>query len=105
MDIKKVLPGLPQFPENALGLRRGSVLESTSEVTAQLGIKVGERFPIGFDGEYICVEGFTWSIEQLVKEIKEMGWWKILGHIDLSNPEWSVKFAREIEGIEIGNLH
>lgn len=94
---------LPAFPQNELGLQRGSVLK------VKLALKVRwpllrnvDRIPIGFDGEHVKSCGLGWSIEQLVKEIKEDGFWEICDQvIDLSDPLLSAKFAREIEHINL----
>jgi hypothetical protein len=85
------------FPENSLGLRRGSVLESAHQIVQeQLGIRVGDRIVVGWDGTYVRCMWFTWDIEQLVDEINA-GYWTIVGHADLSDPETSQLFKEATE--------
>ncbi|MEN9341830.1 MAG: hypothetical protein RIQ54_86 [Candidatus Parcubacteria bacterium] len=85
------------FPDNPLGLRRGSILTSAHvEVAEQLGIPVGQQIAIGWDGTYVCCVQFTWDIDQLVAEIKA-GYWIIVGHIDLSDPAISQRFQDTVE--------
>ena len=100
-DINKMLEGLPKFPENTLGLKRGSVLTvASSEVDKSTGLKVGRRIPIGFDGKYIRSGGFAWSMDQLIAEIRDKGWWEIdEQEVDLSDPARSYKFAQQVEGL------
>jgi len=88
---------LPDFPANSLGLKRGSILRSVDAKTEELGLKVGDCIPIGYDGKYIRCDSFTWSLEQLAKEITEWRIWVIDGELDLSSPPYSLRFAREIE--------
>jgi len=88
---------LPAFPSNPLGIRRGTVIRSNhADVENQLGVKVGEAIPIGFDGKYIRCGPFSWDMEQLIQEI-DHGYWVIAGHIDLSNKVVSLHFARDVE--------
>lgn len=97
---------LPKFPENSLGLLRGSMIRCISdEVEAQLGIPVGVAIPIGFDGTYVRCGGFTWDIAQLVHEISEWKVWEIADPIDLSDPTRAARFMREVELIEIVAAH
>ena len=85
------------FPENSLGLRRGSVLRSAHQIVQeQLGIRVGDRIVVGWDGIYVRCMRFTWDIEQLVDEINA-GYWTIVGHADLSDPEKSQLFKEIVE--------
>ncbi len=86
------------FPANALGLKRGSIIVSAHpQVEEQLGVKVGDSLPIGFDGTYVCCAGFTWSIEQLVKEIR-YGLWTINNKcVDLSSEEARHEFRSIVE--------
>ncbi len=89
---------LPDFPKNELGLKRGTILKAKPALEGQLGLKTGNRIPIGFDGEYVRCYGFTWSIDQLVREIEELGYWEIDEEvIDLTDEPRSLKFAQEIE--------
>lgn len=100
-EIRK-LAELPEFPDNILGLRRGSVLEAMDEVVNQITLNVGTKIVIGYDGEYVRFGPFTWSIEQILEEI-ERGIWRITGSVwDLSDPEELAEFGRMIEHIEIG---
>lgn len=96
----KHVTALPEFPANSAGLQRGTILEATHPTVGQLGMTVGDKIPIGFDGEYICCGPFTWSIEQLTDEIV-MGVWKIAGTVDLSDSERSTMFANQIERLAI----
>lgn len=88
------------FPENGLGLQRGTILEATDEIVWQLGMKIGDRIPIGFDGKSVRCGPFDWSIEQLVEEV-ECGVWKIVGRVDLSKEAKSLEFARKIELLQV----
>jgi hypothetical protein len=90
--------GRCDFPKNVLGLQRGSLIISNHAlVEAQLGIRIGQPIPIGYDGVYVRCAAFTWSIEGLVDEIRA-GYWKISDHlIDLSDEEKIKKFASAIE--------
>jgi len=94
----KTVTSLPEFPANNLGLRRGTILESAHiEVERQLGLTVGKRTAIGFDGEFVRSAGCTWSIEQLGKEIN-LGFWKVVGCIDFTDDfEISRQFAQQFE--------
>ncbi|MDP3696821.1 MAG: hypothetical protein Q8R55_02190 [Candidatus Taylorbacteria bacterium] len=98
-DASIMLEKLPKFPENPLGLKRGSFLTVISpEVEKSTGLKVGRHIPIGYDGEFIRSGGLTWSIDTLVGEISDRGWWEVAEEeIDLSDPNLSLKFAREVE--------
>ncbi|OIP78189.1 MAG: hypothetical protein CO002_00095 [Candidatus Portnoybacteria bacterium CG_4_8_14_3_um_filter_44_10] len=91
---------IPEFPKNSLGLKRGTVLKSTSELTRQIGVKIGDEIVIGYDGRYVCCCGCSWSIERIQDEILD-GVWKIVGEIDLSDEERSKKFAGEIERLPV----
>lgn len=88
---------LPEFPENKLGLKRGTILRAKPALGGQLGLKTGARIPIGFDGTYIKCCGFDWSIDQLVREIEVLDYWEIDGEIDLTDESRSLKFAQDIE--------
>ncbi len=87
---------MSEFPQNVLGLKRGTVLEAIHPIVRQLGLKIGDQIFIGFDGTYVCSGAFDWSIGQLINEI-ERGIWKICGSIDLSNPLKKELFAIFIE--------
>ena len=89
---------IPEFPKNVIGLVRGSIIVALTDRTSYLGIKKGERIPIGFDGEYICCgPTLTWSIDGLIEEIRS-GIWKIaIDKVDFSDKEKSRCFARDIE--------
>lgn len=84
------------FPENSLGLVRGSLLRAIDPNVSQLGLTVGDVIPIGYDGEYVRSGSFTWSIEQLVEEV---GWgiWEVAGVCDLSTEENDRYFQRLVE--------
>lgn len=102
MPELKGVSTLPDFPNNNAGLKRGTILQATHEAVSQLGLKVGDRIPIGFDGEYIRCGPFTWSVTQLTDEISG-GIWSIAGEVDLSPPDRSLTFARKIELLELVN--
>ncbi|MCK5413056.1 MAG: hypothetical protein KAI57_01645 [Candidatus Pacebacteria bacterium] len=90
---------IPEFPENDIGLKRGSVLIALTGRTVYLGIKEGEGIPIGFDGKYIRCINLTWSLEGLKKEI-EAGIWDISNEgVDLSDEDISQHFAKHVECI------
>lgn len=88
---------LPDFPANELGLKRGTILKGIDSAVRQLGLKPGDRIPIGYDGHHVRCSGFTWSIDQLVYEIRDWRIWKIDGAVDLFDPARSLKFAQDIE--------
>ena len=90
---------LPEFPQNELGLKRGTILTAIDDAVSQLGMKRGDKIILGFDGKYIRCQGFTWSIEQITTEIEVYKIWKIDGEVDLSDPARSLKFAQDIEGL------
>ncbi len=96
-----MLEKLPKFPENPLGLKRGSFLKVISpEVDKSTGLKVGRHIPIGFDGKHVKSGGLSWSIDQLVDEIRDRKWWEVCEEeMDFSDPDLSLKFAREVEGL------
>jgi hypothetical protein len=96
----KKLKKLPDFPKNEYGLIRGTILEGNNEAVRLLGLEVGEKIPIGYDGEFIRCGGIVWSINRIMEEIKK-GWWIVVGRIDLSNLKLSKKFAKDIELIEV----
>jgi hypothetical protein len=88
------------FPTNSLGLQRGTVLEALDEIVWQIGMKIGDRIFLGFDGTDVRFGSFDWSIDQLVNEI-ERGVWKVVGQVDLSNEDASLEFARKVELLQI----
>jgi len=93
MDEKLLFP---EFPKSTMGLQRGSILRAVEDIP-QLGFKRGDRFPIGFDGQYVRCLGFTWSIDQIEDEILR-GVWTITGEVaDLSDPAKAKHFAEKIE--------
>ena len=98
-EADTMLEKLPKFPENPLELKRGSFLTVISpEVEKSTGLKVGRHIPIGYDGTFVRSGGLTWSIDQLVNEIRDKGYWEVAEEeIDLSDPNLSLKFAREVE--------
>jgi hypothetical protein len=96
----RTVKSLPAFPENPLGLVRGSILAAKHEAVAQLGLKVGQEIVIGYDGEFVRCQGADWDIDQLVEEING-GFWEITGKADLSDPQRSMDFARIVERMEI----
>lgn len=100
MPQLKRVTSLPAFPENNVGLRRGTILKAKHEAVSQLGMKVGDKIPIGFDGEYIRCGPFTWDVGQLEDEITN-NIWSIDGVVDLSDSERSLSFTRKIEQLEI----
>lgn len=92
---------LPEFPKNDLGIQRGTLIRCNHiEVEKQLGVKVGEVIPVGYDGEYVRCGPFAWDIEQLCEEING-GYWLITGQADLSNAVHSLKFARKVERLNV----
>lgn len=95
---------IPDFPFNSMGIQRGTVIRSNDIlVERQLGIKIGEKIPVGFDGEYVRCGPFTWSIDQLMDEI-DYGCWVIDGLVDLSNPLVSLGFAEKVEQLDIPDI-
>ena len=75
-EVTTMLEKLPKFPENSLGLKRGSFLTVISpEVEKSTGLKVGRHVPIGYDGTLVRSGRLTWSIDQLVGEIRDKGSW------------------------------
>ncbi len=100
------LTKLPDFPENPLGLKRGTVLRVAHPViTDQLGLKMNRLIPIGYDGECVRCGPFTWSIAQICQEITDRKWWEIDGHMDLSDPTTMKEFNVLFEQIEIVTLN
>ncbi|MBI2120073.1 MAG: hypothetical protein HYT94_00435 [Parcubacteria group bacterium] len=100
----KHLSKIPVFPENTLNLKRGTVLKVKDPfVTKCLGLKIGQMIPIGYDGEHVCSQGLGWTLEQIIEEIAERQLWEIVESIDLSDKEKSLRFAREIECVELLN--
>lgn len=96
---RKIKAHTSPFPFNQSGLKRGTILVSTHVATNSIGVKVGKKIIIGFNGQYICCQGASWDIQQLEEEIKQ-GLWKIDGEVDLSDPMDSLSFARKIEEIK-----
>lgn len=95
---------IPDFPSNLMGIQRGTLIRSNHiQVEKQLGIKIGEKIPVGFDGEYVRCGPFTWSIDQLMDEI-DRGYWVIDGLVDLSNPLVSLGFAEKVEQLDIPDI-
>ena len=85
------------FPENDLGIERGSLLEVIHPwVTETMGLKVGTIIPVGYDGKWIRYGGFTWTIEKLVEEFRDE-YWRIVDVIDFTIPGVEEKFRKEIE--------
>lgn len=91
---------LPEFPANPLGLVRGSILTAKHEAVSQLGLTVGQKIVIGYDGESVRCQGVDWDIDQLVEEINR-GIWEITGKTDLADPARSMDFARTVELVQI----
>lgn len=87
---------LPGFPKNFHGLKRGTILKALDDRVRMVGLKKGDRIPIGYDGEYIRCVSLTWNIEQIVEEILR-GVWDVDGELDLSDPELSLQFAQHVE--------
>lgn len=85
------------FPENRLNLTRGTVLEATHTAVGSLGLKPGDRIVIGYDGTYVRFRHFTWSVDQIVSEIEELGYWEVVGTMDLSKPSVERFFAQTFE--------
>lgn len=98
--VIRQLPALPPFPENTAGLKRGTMLEATHPMVAQLGMKVGDRIAIGFDGEYVRFGPLTWDVEQLADEIAH-GVWRIVGALDLNNSRANELFCLTVEHLKI----
>lgn len=88
-------PDLPPFPENRMGLRRGTFLRAEKDMPFS-GLKKGARIPIGFDGQFIRCDALTWDINTLTEEI-DSGIWAVDGEMDLSDPVASRQFATTIE--------
>jgi hypothetical protein len=89
---------LPKFPDNRLGLKRGTILIATDQRVNQLSLEIGDKIVIGFNGQYIVCGPYTWNIAQIVNEI-ECGVWEIAGEIDLTDFSNSLSFAQKIEGL------
>ena len=90
---------IPKFPKNNIGLVRGSIIVALTDRTNYLGVKKGSGIPIGFDGNYIRCSNLTWSIDDLVEEIRE-GIWEIADKVDLSNKGISQHFAKNVEQLK-----
>ncbi len=75
MSVKEVTE-IPPFPENSVGLVRGTILRSTRDEN---------EFPIGFDGVHVRTTNYTWVLDELIQEIAA-GAWEIVGITDLSVP-------------------
>ncbi len=101
---RKLVTSLPAFPRNVLVLQRGTILQAKDDRVRGLGLQVGARIPIGFDGERVRCRSLVWDVDQIVDEIGG-GVWKVIGQADLSDPARSVKFARDIEGVELTPSH
>jgi len=101
-ELKRVTKA-PEFPENELGLQRGTMLEALDPICKTIGVDVGQSIPIGWDGEYVRCQGCTWSVEQIVQEISERHWWRISGQIMLEDAPAGVQalFHAVFEQIEI----
>ncbi len=86
------------FPENPLGLVRGSIIISTNQITVdQMGVAVGQKLPVGFDGKYVRSGPYSWDISQLCDEIA-LGVWEIASQtINLGDPGNEALFARAVE--------
>lgn len=65
-----------EFPENELDLKNGTLLTPTDDMP-WFGLITGQQFSINFDGVYIRSGGLSWSIAQLIEEIKA-GYWQIV---------------------------
>jgi len=88
---------IPEFPANALGLVRGSILVSTNPRTRMIGVSVGEEIPIGFDGRSVRCGPCTWSIEQICNEILYGTWTITRKVVDFSDEGRNLRFAQEVE--------
>lgn len=87
------------FPENKLGLRRGSVLQANKDnIHGLKGVEKGKKIFVGFDGECVRCGQLKWStIEHLEEEIKQ-GLWRITGEvINLTDLRAMDFFAQVIE--------
>ncbi len=91
---------LPEFPKNAFGLKRGSILRAKVSFEIEfleIEISQGEEIALGFDGEDVCYRNMIWEIRELEEQIRQ-GIWRITGeYIDLSNRKKLIAFIEEIE--------
>jgi len=84
------------FPENNLGLKRGTILEANRNIP-EYKLKKGEQLPIGFDGKDICCSSINWTVEQIENEIIS-GMWTITERcIDLRDYENAKSFIEKVE--------
>ena len=91
---------LPQFPKNAFKLKRGSILQAKVTITlldSQIEIPEGTELPLGFNGEQVCSQGITWTIEELEEEIRAGIWIVTNEYIILSSRKKILAFIDEIE--------
>ena len=65
-----------QFPDNELGLQNGTVLSPVNDMP-WCGLRAGQEFEISWNGKFVCAGGLTWTVEQLVEEIKR-GFWLLI---------------------------
>jgi hypothetical protein len=93
---------LPEFPKNELGLKRGTILKAVDPALMRTGIHPGDELMIGYDGKRVlCGPLYSWTIEQLVREIKYTKAWKVVGEFDLSSPDRSELFSLIIEQVKL----
>jgi hypothetical protein len=87
----------PVFPENMIGLMRGSILTACFKIIYQgIIIPKGKEIAIGFDGEYVRSGYFTFNLDYLIEDIL-IGYWDLSGNADLNEPAQSYMFITNIE--------
>ena len=88
----------PKFPDNHLGLRRGTVLKIIDyDKACNLHLKIGQLVPIGYDGKKVVSGHLKWAIDDLIHEIEILHIWKIYKILDLSDPDSRYHFTVEFE--------
>jgi hypothetical protein len=73
----RIVNHFPPFPENSLGLRRGSYIHTRDErIAERFGFPVSQPIPLCYDGKVVRCNTVRWNIDGLLKGISE-GVWEI----------------------------
>lgn len=77
-------PRAVDMPSADLEIRNGTLICATQDLP-EIETKKDDVFPIIFDGTYVRgghFNGPTWSVSRITDEIRNKGWWKIIGQLD-----------------------
>ncbi len=86
-----------KFPENMLGLSRGSLITAQEDIRlSSMIIYKGTKIAIGFDGLYVRSSDLIINLDILIYDIL-LGVWEITGNVDLTDSRSAESFIKYIE--------